>query len=297
MTAVKEQAYAKVNLYLDVLGLRADGFHEIKTVMHTVSLFDDVTVALSPARESSVKISIDGCPFLPKDDKNLAVKAAFAFLEHTGKKADVSIKLTKRIPVAAGLAGGSADAAAVLRALNSIYKKALSQKALMELGATIGSDVPFCVCGKSAVCLGRGEIIKPIVVSRELHFVIGSSAERVSTPLAYSKLDSIYSDFDGSKNTGGEKHYSEIIRCLSGESDKPLGTFNVFEEAVLPDCPIASLIKERLMSLGAQNAMMSGSGPAVFGIFDSVESATFARDALCEEGFAAYYAKSASFRQ
>ena len=203
MKALKEKAYAKINLYLDVLCKREDGFHDIKTVMHSVSLCDEVTVAISPARTSTIKLSVEGNVYIPSDGKNLAYKAASLFLEKLGIFANVNIKLVKKIPVAAGLAGGSSDAAAVLRAMNRLYKRPLTLAALCKLGAELGSDVPYCIMGKTAICEGRGELITPISTNIRLHTVIATANEYVSTPAAYSALDRHYSDFDGTVKTGG----------------------------------------------------------------------------------------------
>ena len=203
MTAVKEKAYAKINLFLDVLSKREDGFHDIRTVMHTVSLCDDVTVFYTPRDKTSIRISVDGNRYLPQDSRNLAYRAAELYLKKTAITASVEIKLIKRIPVAAGLAGGSADAAAVLRALNRINHKRLTDKALSELAGELGSDIPYCLFGKSALCEGRGENITRLPNAFLGHFVVAVGNEHVSTPKAYGALDVTFSDFDGSIPTGG----------------------------------------------------------------------------------------------
>ena len=151
MTVVKELAHAKVNLYLDVISRREDGFHDIKTVMHSISLADTITVSLSASKETSVRLQIVGNRHLPTDMKNLAVRAALLYLEKSGINASVEIKLEKCIPVAAGLAGGSSDAAAVLRAMNRLCGKMFSEKALYSMAAELGSDVPYCIYGKRGV--------------------------------------------------------------------------------------------------------------------------------------------------
>ena len=292
MTAVKEFAYAKINLFLDVLGKREDGFHDIKTVMHTISLCDEITVATAQAREISVKLTVEGSDVVPTDSKNLAYKAAVMFLEHIGKAAEVKIKLVKKIPVAGGLAGGSSDAAAVLRALNSIYKKPLTQKALLALAEKLGSDVPYCVVGKTALCLGRGEIMEPVSCVCGMNFVIASSAEHISTPTAYGALDKLYSDFDGSKKTGGEGLCDTLISCISEGRLMSSSCFNIFESVTLPLCPGAEALKERLRVEGADIALMSGSGPTVFGIFLDENKAISVAEKLAGEGIIAYFAKS-----
>ena len=198
MRSVKERAFAKINLYLEVIGKRDDGFHDIRTVMHSVTLCDDVTVSLVPTRMTEVRIDIEGNPRLPKDSRNLAVKAAELFLERSGRQGTVHIRMNKRIPVAAGLAGGSSDAAAVLRAMNRLFDGCYTERALSGLAAELGSDVPFCLIGGTALCEGRGEIITKLPDASPSSFVIAVSDERVSTPYAYATLDAAYSDFDGS---------------------------------------------------------------------------------------------------
>ena len=293
MTSVTERAYAKINLYIDILGIREeDGFHEIKTVMHTVSLCDDVRVSIKTARCCSVTLTCEGNPYLPQDGRNLAVKAAELFLERLGANAAVSIKLTKRIPVAAGLAGGSSDAAAVLRAMNRLFRRPFTKAALCEMGAVLGSDVPYCIIGKTVLCTGRGEIMQPIATDLKLHTVIAIADEHVSTAEAYRTLDTCYANFDGSVSTGGESCYSHLESALICSEIDPRGIFNSFEKAMLPLCPGAEAIKADMISFGARAAAMSGSGPSVFGIFPSGAEALIARDALLSKGFSAFYAKS-----
>ena len=292
MATVKERANAKVNLYLDVLSRREDGFHEIKTVMHSVMFGDEVSVTVVPSEKSSVKLNVIGNKFLPTDTKNIAVKAAYLFLERIGLSAEVSITLAKRIPVAAGLAGGSSDAAAVLRAMNKIYSKFFTVQALTDMAAGLGSDVVYCLYGKTALCEGRGERITRLPVSLDAYFVIAIANERVSTPQAYKTLDEYYSDFDGTVKTGGEAHYDLLIDSLKCGEISHLGVFNAFEAPILKQCKGAAAIREKLTELGAKCAMMSGSGPAVFGVFDSFDKAKAACSALRAMRYKAYYAKS-----
>ena len=292
MTAFKEKAYAKINLHLDVVGKREDGFHDIKTVMHSVSLYDAITVTVAPAREISIRLFVEGAGFLPTDSKNLAYRAASLFLERLGVGADVKIKLVKRIPVSAGLAGGSSDAAAVLRALNRLYKRPFTTKALMKMGAELGSDVPYCIVGKTALCEGRGERVTKIDCSPSINVVIAGSDERVSTPEAYASLDADHNDF---LNYDSEKNASlleSLIVDLKEDGSVKTHLFNVFESSVLKKCPKSVKLKELLLSLGAEASMMSGSGPAVFGVFETAEDAKSACEKLISLGYRAYYAKS-----
>ena len=181
MTSVKERAYAKINLFLDVLTKREDGFHEINTVMHTVSLCDEITVSIFSKGHRGVRLCLDGNKKLPTDGKNLAYSAAKLFLDRAMIDCEVGIKLVKRIPVAAGLAGGSTDAAAVLRAMNKLFSKPLSDKVLLELASTLGSDVPYCLLGGTALCSGRGEKIERLNSNIRLNAVVAVANDGVAS--------------------------------------------------------------------------------------------------------------------
>ena len=292
MNAFKEKAYAKINLYLDVVSKREDGFHEIKTVMHTVSLSDNVTVAVRPSRKLSIELSVDGAVFLPNDSKNLAYRAAELFFERLGATASVRIKLVKRIPISAGLAGGSSDAAAVLRALNRLYKRPFTQKALMNIGAELGSDVPYCIVGKTALCEGRGEKITKLSCEPSLNVVVARADERVSTPIAYADLDLKYDDFKSYDSTKNEEMLAALVSSLNSGEITEGGFFNVFESVVFDKCPKAKELKSVMLTLGADVSMMSGSGPSVFGVFKTEEEAKHTKNKLVELGYLAYSAKS-----
>jgi len=292
MKATKEYANAKINLFLDVVARRSDGFHDIKTVMHTVSLCDEIAVFVSASKERVIKLLSSGSRYLPNDEKNLAYKAAELFMSEAQITAQVDIKLEKRIPIAAGLAGGSSDAAAVLRAMNRLFNRVFSDKALYKLAESLGSDVPFCLYGKTALCEGRGEILTKLPDTLKLNFVIVSSGEHMSTPKAYQFLDEKYSNFDGSIATGGESKFNAISKCISMGDVTQESLFNVFENVVLPQCEKARQAKDRLLSLGASAAMMSGSGPSVFGIFRTKDEAENACNILKKENYQAYTAIS-----
>ena len=287
-----ERANAKINLYLDVISRRDDGFHDIKTVMHSLDLHDYIAVKSSPAKETSISIFVKGGKYLPADKRNIAYKAAELFLSKLAVSARVEITLEKRIPVAAGLAGGSSDAAAVLRAMNKLFGKPFSYKLLHKFAAELGSDVPYCLYGKTALCEGRGELMTKLPDNLKLHCVIAIANEKMSTPIAYSALDELYHNFDGSVKQHGDGHYN--ILCNSFESGELYidGLYNIFEDAVLPLCPGAAEIKKKLISLGASAAMMSGSGPSVFGVYSNREDAENACRALRNDGVRAFVAKS-----
>ena len=291
MKTIKEKANAKINLYLDVLSKREDGFHDVRTVMHSVTFGDVLTVSVAPSDTTAISMTVDGNRFLPTDSRNLAARAAYLFLERAKITASVKINLVKRIPVAAGLAGGSSDAAAVLRALNKLYGRFFSISALNEIAAELGSDVVYCLYGRCALCEGRGEIMTRLNVNAKGYVVIAIGNEHMSTPTAYKALDDLYSDFDQSRVTGGEEHFSTLMTSLSEGEIDPKGLFNVFEDAILPLCPTATAIRSELLALGAKGAMMSGSGPSVFGIFDTLDAAASACMSLRKRGYRAYHAK------
>lgn len=291
MRAAKEQAYAKINLFLDVKEKRADGYHGIVSVMHTVSLADTLTVTVLPAARASVTLTARGAPYVPTDGSNLACRAALAFLTRLSVSAEVRIELEKHIPVGGGLAGGSSDAAATLRVLNRLFSRPLSTGALLSIAEELGSDVPFCLLGRSAVCEGRGERLTPLTLP-PMHFVIAVSGEYVSTPTAYAELDRLYAGFDCTVPTAGGEAYAAF--SAAAQEKRPIAPYlyNIFESAVLPKIPKAAELKERLSTLGAEGVLMSGSGSAVYGIFPDGESAESAEKALREEGFSAYAVQS-----
>ncbi len=272
---VKELAPAKINLYLDVLGKRDDGFHNIETLMQEVSLFDELTVEYKAGQRSNITLKISGNDELPTDESNLIIRAYRAFTKVHPLNGAIHITLNKRIPTAAGLGGGSADAAATLRALNKIANFAVSENELLKISEELGSDVPFCLIGGRAMCCGKGEEIQPLKHNNELHILIAKTDESVPTPKAYSMLDSIYNDFKSERENDGRE---ELLSDLKAGVYK--GLYNIFEEPVLALCPKAKLVKERMLALGAKAALMSGSGPSVFGIFDSVDALEKAREII-----------------
>ncbi len=295
MRAVKEKAYAKINLFLDVISKRDDGFHEIKTVMHSVSLADEITVIYTPSAVTNIRLFVSGNRYIPSDAKNLAFAAAKLYLEEAGLRANIEIKLKKNIPVSAGLAGGSTDAAAVLRAMNKLFGRIFTEAKLGYLAGRIGSDVPFCLYGKTALCEGRGEIMTKLPDTLKLHLVVAVGSEYVSTPEAYSALDKLYSNFDGSVKSCAEGNFLNLMKVFSGTQINQGALFNIFEGAVIPKCPGAYHLKKELLRLGAVGALMSGSGPSVYGIFETESAAKEAAEKLIEGGFNAHYATSVEY--
>ena len=292
MRSIKEYANAKINLYLSVTSKREDGFHGIETVMHTVSLCDEVTITLAGTGKRAVRLSLDGGKWLPTDGKNIAHAAAMLFMERAAINAEIHIRLLKRIPVAAGLAGGSADAAAVLRAMNRLFSRPFTERVLLSLAAELGSDVPYCLLGGTALCGGRGEKITRLPDTLSLHTVIAVAGEHVSTPAAYAALDTLYSDFDGSVPVTSGNALDELLCSVKNGNLEVSHLYNIFEDAVLPTCPGATRVKERLAELGAKYVMMSGSGPSVFGIFNTAAEAQNAAAILTAEGVVAHAAES-----
>ena len=278
MKNITLNAPAKINLYLDVLGRRADGYHEIESIMQTVSLCDVIDVTLA---DSGITLTASE-DTVPLDEKNLAHKAARLFYSHTGIDGGAKIHIEKRIPVSSGLAGGSTDAGATLKALNELYGFPVSNDELLALGAKLGADVPFCMEGGCVLCRGIGEKMQKIEPMTPFTVVIARGGEGVSTPAAYRMLDERFGEFLA-------RPFSDVQRTISAvEMDDlnalSLSVFNVFESVVLEDHKEASLYKGVLQDNGALVSMMSGSGPAVFGIFDDTEKADYAHHRLYDLG-------------
>lgn len=281
MTQIKERGYAKINLHLDITAKHSDGYHAVQTVMQTVSLCDEIT--LSPREDERISISCNRGD-VPCDESNLAVRAANRYFETVGERVGLDIHIEKQIPMAAGMAGGSADAAAVLRALNHLFGDRLDEAALCAVGARLGADVPFCVMGGTAYAEGIGERLTPCAPMPDCHILVACGGEGVSTPWAFGLLDTRFSNFDGSSYTprGAE--------CLLGAmkngdvSGMAARLYNVFEEPILAERPVAAKIREEMLGRGALGAMMSGSGPSVFGIFLDEGDAQKAKASLLEMG-------------
>ena len=272
---VKELAPAKINLYLDVLAKREDGFHELETLMQTVDLADEIELVHcewgADEKESAcgteTTLSVIGNDELLPSEDNLVMRAARAFLEKVNVEGKINITLKKRIPMAAGLGGGSADAAATLRAMNKIARKPLSECEMIDIAAKIGADVPFCLIGGRALCYGKGEIVIPQKNCSTHHILIAKTEESISTPVAYRMLDGVYSDFKNERENDGRRELLEQLKM--GNHTK---LYNIFDEPILAICPKAKRVKEMMLELGAISATMSGSGPSVYGIFDSIDS-------------------------
>ena len=265
MTTVFEPAYAKLNLTLDVLGKRSDGYHDLKSVMQTVSVRDDVELDIGTGKPWCLKCDKEG---IPTDETNLAWKAAKAFFDATKKDPEgLEIRITKRIPSQAGMGGGSADAAAVLRALNRHYGEPLSIYALAELGAQVGSDVPFCTLCGTAMVEGRGERIRKLPDMPDCVFVICKPDFSVSTPELYKKID----ECSIAKRPDNQAMESAILAGDLGRVAE--NVWNVFDPVVTEDHLELNYIKSLCNTYGALTQQMTGSGSAVFAIMPNFEYA------------------------
>ncbi len=272
MIILHEPAFAKVNLTLDVLGKRPDGYHDLRSIMQTVSIRDDVTLTLGTKEPWKLTCNWET---LPQGSENLAWKAAEVFFQNARRDPEgLTIDLFKRIPAQAGLGGGSADAAAVLRALNRHYDAPYSILALAELGSLVGSDVPFCVLGGTAMVEGMGERLRKLPDLPECFFVVCKPDFSVSTPELYQKLD----------RTAIPKHPDHRAMesaLLAGDLGKVAdGIYNVFDPVVTQDHLELNYIKSILNTYGSLGQQMTGSGSAVYGMMPSFEFAAVACNML-----------------
>ena len=261
-----QRAYAKLNLTLDILGVRPDGYHEMDMVMQSVSLWDEITLTLTQG--GGISLHIDGAK-LPTDRNNLAYRAAEVFWEAVPSlRQGVEIAITKRIPVCAGTAGGSSDAAAVLRGLNELVGAGLSTNQLMALGERIGSDVPYCVYGQSARAQGRGEVITPLPPLPDCALLLCKPDFGIETPALFRKWDA-----KGKKSQEGTQRMLTALESgkLSSVVEALSNDFETVLEGEVAEA-IATL-KNALLQAGAMGACMSGSGPTVFGIFEGEDAA------------------------
>ncbi len=289
MPALTLEAHAKINLFLDMTGRRPDGYHTISGIMQAVSLSDTVTLTVAPTADGEAPRYTLTCtnPELPTDRKNLALRAADAFFDATGTgNVHLHIHIEKRIPAAAGMAGGSTDAAAVLKGLNRLMGEPLTLDALCRLGLSLGADVPFCIVGGAKITEGVGEILTPCASLPACYLVIACAGEGVSTPAAYKKLDEMYGCFDGTAYTPKTEALTAQLEALKNGDLYGTGkhAYNIFESAVLPTHTKAGHIKSSLAEAGALFAMMSGSGPSVFGVFDAESAAQAAAEVLHRQG-------------
>ena len=258
----KIKAYAKVNLFLDITGRLENGYHTLNTVMQQIDLYDEVTVEIQSGDRIFIECSN---PNVPCNEKNIAYKAASAFMSAIGKTADISIKIKKNIPLEAGMGGSSTDGAAVLKALNQLYDNCFTTEELCSLGAKLGADVPFCIYGGSAICKGIGELITPVCCKKDYVIAIVKPDFSCSTPAGYKTYDEspvpINQDFDKFTEAMplGSQYWAERM-------------YNVFE--VLYNDIRIKKITEEMKKSGSLGSILTGSGSAVFGIFADTETAS-----------------------
>ena len=254
-----EFARAKINLTLDILGTRADGFHEVEMIMQALELADTVTLEKIPR---GIELSVTGDENIPVDEKNLAYRAAVEVCKACGKNLGVAIDLQKKIPSAAGLGGGSSDAAAVIRGLNKLYSLNLSVNEMCETGARIGSDVPFCIVGGTCLAKGRGEILTQLKPLKNFSVILIKPRGEISTAWAYKTYDE--------NPAAVHPPTAEIVKLLDAENySAAFEKFaNVLEPVATKKIPAVETYRKFLLERGVEVALMSGSGPTVFALTD-----------------------------
>lgn len=263
MDKILLNSHAKINLSLDVIGKRDDGYHEVLMIMLSCGLCDSITLTRTA---SGIELTTN-LSFLPKGEKNLAYKAAQSFFEYSGINGGVKIELSKRIPVGAGLAGGSGNAAAVLCGLNMLYKANLTEEELCNIGSTLGADVPYCIHAKTMLASGIGERLTRLDDFPKTPIVIVKPPFSVSTPTVYKQIDEspIQTRPDTQLLMGAIKNGD--VKTVAQNM------VNVMEEVTVKMHPVIGDIKSELLNRGALGALMSGSGPSVFALFDSYDAA------------------------
>ena len=279
MDKIELKAYGKINIGLDVIRKREDGYHDLDMIMQTVGVYDDVIISREDGTQTyEIEVSTDA-DILPNDKGNLAFMAAKVLMEAYDIKSKVKIHINKRIPIAGGMAGGSADCAAVLRGVNQLFQLGLTDEQLQEYGVKLGADVPYCIVGGTKRAQGIGEILTDLPTPPKCYVIIAKPDAFVSTKFVYSHIRPAqienHPDIDG---------IIESIKAgdLYGMCEKMA---NVMEDVTIPEYPIIQKVKDILKSNGAVNALMSGSGPTVFGIYDDEEKAKQSMDALSGKEF------------
>ena len=277
MKDISVKALAKINLGLDVVRRREDGYHEVRMIMQTIHLFDRLEISKNTSGQITMETNL---AFLPTNENNLVCKAAKLLTDEFGIKDGVHVWLQKHIPVAAGMAGGSTDAAAVLYGMNRIFDLGLSKEELMERGVKIGADVPYCVMRGTALAEGIGEKLTKLPPMVKCPVLIAKPQINVSTKFVYENLkldaDTEHPDIDRLVADIREKNLTKIAADMG----------NVLETVTIPAYPVIADIKENMLQNGAVNAMMSGSGPTVFGLFEKEADAVQAYEAMKRSGLA-----------
>lgn len=274
MKQIELKALAKINLGLDVLGRRENGYHDVRMVMQSIYLYDEVK--LEKTAEPGIT-TVSNLSFLPTGDGNIAYKAARLLQEEFQIAEGIKITLNKHIPVAAGLAGGSSNAAAVLFGMNRMFRLGLSQKDLMDRGVRLGADVPYCIMRGTVLAEGIGEKLSVLPAMPKCTVLIAKPPVSVSTKVVYEALDAKeiteHPDIDGIIEGLKNNSLKQVAACMG----------NVLEDVTVPMHPVIDQIKQEMKSAGALNAMMSGSGPTVFGLFESRADAREAQRRIREK--------------
>ena len=277
MREIKLKARAKINLGLDVVRKREDGYHEVRMIMQMINLYDKIT--MRRITESEIRVTTN-LPYLPVNEDNLVYRAAKLLMDEFQVTEGVEIELQKYIPVAAGMAGGSSDAAAVMVGINRIFHLGLTKKQLMERGVKIGADVPFCIMRGTALAEGIGEVLTPLPAMPHCSLVIAKPKIHVSTKFVYGNLKASelkeHPDIDGQVQALREGSLEQLVAKMG----------NVLETVTIPAYPVIDEIKKTMLKNDAMGAMMSGSGPTVFGIFEREERAQEVCRLLKKEGAA-----------
>lgn len=272
---LKFKAYAKVNLGLDVLRRREDGYHEVKMIMQTVNLFDRITLENTDTGIIEVSTNLS---FLPNNENNLAYKAAKILMDEFNVKEGLKIHIDKHIPVAAGMAGGSTDASTVMYGVNKLFSLGLDEKGLMERGVKIGADVPYCIMGGTALSEGIGEVLTKLPQAPRCKILIAKPPISVSTKFVYENLHAnelkYHPDIDGMVDAIKNNDLYGVCERMG----------NVLETVTVKEYPVIDELKTIMKDNGAVNSLMSGSGPTVFGLFDDEEKAENAYKVLKEKG-------------
>lgn len=277
MDSIRLKARAKINLGLDVTGKREDGYHEVRMVMQSINLFDRIT--LTKSREQGIRIRTNRA-YLPTNEDNLIYKAVRLMMDEYGIHSGMDVVLDKFIPVAAGLAGGSSDAAAAMVGMTRLFSIKTSMTRLMELGVKIGADVPFCIMRGTVLAEGIGERLTRLEPMPSCPILIAKPGINVSTKFVYSNLkldeNTVHPDIDGMIDAIKRRDISGVCAKMG----------NVLESVTIREYPVIEEIKRQMMVSGAINAMMSGSGPTVFGVFGNRKNAGACADALRASGIA-----------
>lgn len=274
---IELRSHAKINLGLDVIGRRENGYHDVRMIMQTVFLYD--VVQMEKTKEEGIFLTTN-LFYLPNDQNNLAYRAAQMLKEEFHLQGGIKIALNKRIPVSAGLAGGSSNAAAVLVGMNIMYDLGLTEKELMERGVKLGADVPYCIMRGTVLAEGIGEILTPLPPFPKCYILLAKPGINVSTQKVYEKLDALedieHPNIDGILDGLNNQDIHQVVSNMG----------NVLEQVTIARYPVIEKIKMAMKEAGAMNAMMSGSGPTVFGIFEKKADAWKAKELIKESGLA-----------